>query len=96
VEYASEILEFRQGFSRKRFKEETGWKARAWMRSSKIWCDDVGCVRLTSGVYYHAIQAYDMVNSRGSLKGGILLDLMNDNKDIKKCCCYGPSLHLLD
>jgi hypothetical protein len=37
-----------------------------------------------------------IINSCGSLKSGILLDLMNDNKVIKKDCYQIPSLHLLD
>ena len=61
------------------------------MRFSKIWGDDVGCVNLISGGVYGVI-----INSCGFLKSGILLDLMNDNKVIKKDCYQVPSLHLLD
>ena len=43
------------------------------MRFSKIWCEGVGCVHLTSGRLYDTI-----MNIRG-LKGGIMLGLMNDS-----------------
>jgi hypothetical protein len=64
AEYASEILEIRQGFSRKCFKEETGWKAlRRWDLQKYGAMTWAVFIWLQVGFY----DMYDMIiNSRGS------------------------------